>query len=103
MDASPLYEPRSKIEIRAGAESLALSPGLFVGPTISLLRHTRATIHYAQDSSERTYSPMILTNTCFRRRPSRLKGQPLGLVLEDLLPRAKVQTAVTSPPATARR
>jgi hypothetical protein len=29
-----------------------------------------------QDSSEHTYSPMILTNTRFRRRPSRLPCQP---------------------------
>ena len=56
--------------IQAGTESLILSPGHFVVQTACSLWRTRATIHYAQDSSERTYSPMILTNTRFRRRPS---------------------------------
>jgi len=42
-----------------------------------------------QDSSEHTYSPMILTNTRFLRRPSRLAGQPFRLALKDPLPRAK--------------
>jgi hypothetical protein len=32
---------------------------------------------------------MILTNTRFRRRPSRLPGQPFRLALKDPLPRAK--------------
>ena len=35
------------------------------------------------------YSPIILTNTRFRRRPSRLPGQPFRLALKDPLPRAK--------------
>jgi hypothetical protein len=46
-------------------------------PGISWLRHTRATVHYAHDSLEHPYSPMIpkeclrlLTSTRFRRRPS---------------------------------
>jgi hypothetical protein len=51
---------------------------------------------YAQDSSERTYSLMIrkeclrlLTSTLFRRRPSRLTGQPFRLASKDPLPGAK--------------
>jgi hypothetical protein len=32
---------------------------------------------------------MILTNTRFLRRPSRLAGQPFRLALKDPLPRAK--------------
>jgi hypothetical protein len=35
-------------------ESLILSPDLLVVQTISGLWHTRATIHYAHESSERT-------------------------------------------------
>jgi hypothetical protein len=70
-------------------ESLILSPGIFVVRTLSSLWPTRATIHYAHDSSERTYSPMILTNTRFRRRPSRLPGQPFRLALKDPLPGTK--------------
>jgi hypothetical protein len=34
-------------------------------------------------------SPMILTSTRFRRRPSRLTGQPVRLASKDQLPRAK--------------
>jgi hypothetical protein len=37
---------------------------------------------------------MILTNTRFRRRPSRLPGQPFRLALKDLLPRAKIKPAI---------
>ena len=51
-------------------ERMITSPGLFLAQTVSLLRHAKAIGDYAQDSSERTYSPMILTNTRFRRRPS---------------------------------
>jgi hypothetical protein len=41
-----------------------------------------------------TDSPIILTNTRFRRRPSRLPGQPVHLALKDPLPRAKIQAVV---------
>jgi hypothetical protein len=44
--------------------------------------------HYAQDNSERHYSPTILTNTRFRRRPSRLIGQAFCLASRDPLPGA---------------
>ena len=71
------------------AKVLVFSPGLIIVLTISWLWPTRAKIQYAQDGSERTYSPIILTNTRFRRRPSRLAGQPFRLALEDPLPRAK--------------
>jgi hypothetical protein len=37
---------------------------------------------------------MILTSTRFRRRPSRLTGQPELPALKDPLPVAKIQTAV---------
>ena len=68
-----------KTEIQARAERLILSPGHFVVQTISSLWPTRATVHCAQSSSERTYSLIVLTNTRFRRRPSRLPGQPFCL------------------------
>ena len=48
----------------------------------------------AQDSFEHPYSPMMLTSTRLRRRPSRLTGQPFRLALEDPLSGAKVETAV---------
>jgi hypothetical protein len=51
-------------------------------------------VPWCQDSSERTYSPMILTNTRFRRRPSRLTGQPFRLALKDLIPGAEIEPAV---------
>jgi hypothetical protein len=35
--------------------------------------------HCAQDSFDRTYSPVISTSTRLRRRPSRLPGQPFRL------------------------
>jgi hypothetical protein len=79
---------------QAGARSLTFNPGHFVVQTISLLWHTRTTIHYAQGTSKRTYSPMILTNTRFRRRPSRLPGQPFRLASKDPLPGARVETAI---------
>jgi hypothetical protein len=44
--------------------------------------------HYAQDNSERHYSPTILTNTRFRRRPSRLIGQAECLASRGPLPGA---------------
>ena len=68
-----------EIAIQAGAKNLILSPGHLVVQAISWLRPTRATIHYAHDSTEHFYSPMILTKTRFRRRPSRLPGQPFRL------------------------
>ena len=71
------------------AGSLTLNPGPSVVQTISRYWPTRKAIHYAHDSSERIYSPMILTNTRFHRRPSRLPGQPVRLALKDALPRAK--------------
>jgi hypothetical protein len=37
---------------------------------------------------------MILTNARFRRRPSRLTGQPFSLASKDPLPGAKVEAAV---------
>jgi hypothetical protein len=37
---------------------------------------------------------MILTNTRFRRRPSRLTGQPFRLASKDPLPGAKVEAAI---------
>jgi hypothetical protein len=40
------------------------------------------------------YSPIILTSTRFRRRPSRLAGQPFRLASKDLLPRAQVEPPV---------
>jgi hypothetical protein len=64
-------------------------PGHFVVQIISWLWHTRVTSDCAQDSSDGDYSPMILTNTRFRRRPSRLPGQPFRLASKDPLPGAK--------------
>mgnify|MGYP001828310341 CR=1 FL=1 len=49
----------------------------------------RAILHDCQDDSECHYSPMILTSTRFRRRPSRLTCQPFRLASKDPLPRAK--------------
>jgi hypothetical protein len=69
-------------------------PGHSVVQTISSLWLTRATIHYAQESSEPSYSPMILTSTRFRRRPPRLPGQPFHLASKDPLPGAKIETAL---------
>ena len=68
---------------------MILSPGHVAVQTVCLLWRTRATIHCTQDSSDRAYSPMIFTNTRFRRRPSRLQGQPFRLALEDPLPGAE--------------
>jgi hypothetical protein len=53
-----------------------------------------ATLHNCQDSAERAYSPMLLINARFRRRPWRLPGQPFRLALKDPLPCAKVEPAV---------
>ena len=44
--------------------------------------------------ADNDYSPMILTNTRLRRRPSRLTGQPFRLASKDPLPGTKVQPAV---------
>ena len=81
--------------IQAGAESLILNPGLFVAQTISWLWHPRAISDSAHDSSEHPYYPMILTNTRFHRRLSRLPGQPFRLALKDPLPGTKVETAAS--------
>ena len=87
-------------KFQAGPKSLILSPGHFVLQTIAWLWPTRAISDYAHDSSERTYSPIIpreclrlLTNTRFRRRPSRLTGQPFRLASKDPLPGAKIEPA----------
>jgi hypothetical protein len=45
-------------------------------------------------TSDKGYSPVILTNFRFRRCPSRLTGQPFRLASEDPLPRAKVESAI---------
>jgi hypothetical protein len=45
-------------------------------------------------TSDKGYSPVILTNFRFRRCPSRLTGQPFRLASEDPLPGAQVQPAV---------
>jgi hypothetical protein len=51
-------------------------------------------VRLCQDSSESPYSPMILTSTRFRRRPSRLPGQPFRLALKDPLSWAEVEPAI---------
>jgi hypothetical protein len=48
---------------------MILNPGRFPVQTISLLCHTLAISDYTH-IPEHSYSPMILTNTRFRRRPS---------------------------------
>jgi len=60
----------SRLQFRSGLRMKLSDPAFFVVQAISWLWPIRATIRYAQDNSERTYSPMILTNTRFRRRPS---------------------------------
>jgi hypothetical protein len=84
----------AKLETRfqAGARSLILNPGHHILQTITWLLERNqilfspincvklpggsatvalcARLHSCQDSSERHYSPMILTNTRLRRRPS---------------------------------
>jgi hypothetical protein len=105
--AQPVRAAWLETMTQAGAESLILSPGRFVVQAISWLWPTRATIHYAQGSSGCTHSPIVLTNTRFRRRPSRLAGQPFRLALKDPLPGAEPEPAVrhrhhrcASPPMT---
>jgi len=66
-------------ELDLWAESLILSPA----------KVSYRSSYCFQDSSERPYSPMILTNTRFRRRPSRLTGQPFRLASKHPLPGAK--------------
>ena len=49
--------------------------------------------HIALPLAKSHYSPMILTSTRFRRRPSRLPGQPFRPTPKDLLPGPETQPA----------